>query len=652
MEKVTIYDTTLRDGTQAEGVSLSGQDKILIALKLDDLGVDYIEGGYPLSNPKDISFFKEIKNLSLKKAKVAAFGSTRKAGATPETDQGVNALLSVETPVVTVVGKSWDFHVTEVLQTTLDENLRMVDDTITYLKSRNREVVFDAEHFFDGYKRNPDYAIKVIKTAEDAGADVIALCDTNGGCLPLELGDIVKLVNGYINATLGIHAHNDSDAAVANSIIAVNNGARQVQGTINGIGERCGNADLCSVVSNLTLKTSFACFDETNLQKITDVSRYVYETVNMIPRQNQPFVGKSAFTHKGGLHAHAVAKNKETYEHIEPEKVGNERRILISELSGGASILAKTEKYSLTQDKEVMRKILNQVQELENEGYQFESAEGSFVLLVKKAVGKHKTFFELEEFRVMVEKNKDGVPISEAIVKVNVNGNTEFTVGEGDGPVHALDSALRKALENYYPSLANMRLADFKVRVINPKSGTAAKVRVVIESKDNEDIWGTVGVSENLIEASWQALVDSVEYKLLKDIEKKSNGKFNVKIDVKNWQNSYLADDKKGESIELEAVVDTEIADLALPADIIERLNLEELGKIRVYTSDAGEHEYRIMGITEITAQGKTCHSRAIELPAGSKPLLGSIPLKMMDLQVSYEENNLKSTTKLAAGEQ
>ncbi|MGR3177211.1 MAG: citramalate synthase [Candidatus Anammoxibacter sp.] len=518
-KKIIIYDTTLRDGTQAEGISFSCQDKLAIAIKLDDLGVDYIEGGFPLSNPKDQEFFKEIRNTPLKTSKIAAFGSTRKANTTAEKDVGIKALLSAETPVVTIVGKSWDFHVKEVLRTTLDENLRMIESSVGYLKSMDREVVFDAEHFFDGYKANPKFATKVIAAAVNSGADAIVLCDTNGGCLPMEIGDIIKAIKGKVKVTFGIHTHNDSDAAVANTLVAVGHGIRHVQGTINGIGERCGNADLCSIIPNLILKAGFRCVKGDGLKKITEISRYVYETANVIPRQNQPFVGKSAFTHKGGLHAHAIKKNKKTYEHIEPEIVGNERRILISELSGGASILAKVEKYSLSKDRKLMQSILKQVQDMENDGYQFESAEGSFVLLVKKAIGKHKTFFDLIEFRVIVEKDKKGVLVSEAIVKIKIKKNNcvEFTVGEGDGPVDALDSALRKALTNYYPSLADMRLVDYKVRVINPRGGTAAKVRVIIESCDTEETWGTVGVSENLIDASWQALVDSIEYKLQKD---------------------------------------------------------------------------------------------------------------------------------------
>ena len=516
-KQIFIYDTTLRDGSQSEGISFSCQDKVSIAVKLDELGVDYIEGGFPLSNPKDQEFFDQIKNVPLKTSRIAAFGSTRKANTTAEKDVGLNALISSNTPVVTIVGKSWDFHVTDVLHTTLEENIKMVESSIIYLKSMNREVIFDAEHFFDGYKHNPEYAIDVITTAQNAGASTIVLCDTNGGCLPLEIGEITKTARKNISITLGIHTHNDSDSAVANTLISVGYGAQHIQGTINGIGERCGNADLCSIIPNITLKAGYNCIAKAKLKKITEISRFVYEAANTLPRNNQPFVGKSAFTHKGGLHAHAVRKNQETYEHIAPETVGNERRILISELSGGASILARAEKHSLSNDRKLLKIILQQVQEMENDGYQFESAEGSFALLVKKASGEHKTFFNLEEFRVMVEKDKSGVLSSEAIVKIEVENNIEFTVSEGDGPIHALDSALKKALKDYYPSLTDIQLVDYKVRVINPKGGTAAKVRVVIESCDKDDSWGTVGVSENIIDASWQALVDSIEYKLLKD---------------------------------------------------------------------------------------------------------------------------------------
>ncbi len=517
MNKIFIYDTTLRDGSQSEGVSFSLQDKLAITMKLDDLGVDYIEGGYPIANPKDESYFKEVKSLNLHHAKIASFGSTRRADKPVEDDKNVKALLLADTPVVTVVGKSWDFQVTDVLRTSLDENLRMVSDTIAYLKSKNREVFFDAEHFFDGYKKNKEYALKVLRAAQTSGADAIVLCDTNGGSLPTEITEIIRDVRKEIEGMLGIHTHNDGDLAVANTLAAVDQGVRQVQGTINGFGERCGNADLCSIIPNLVLKKNYQCLGGKNLKKLTEVSRYVYETANLLFRPNQPFVGTSAFAHKGGLHVNAIQKNKGTYEHISPESVGNERKILISELSGSSTILAKMEKFNLTHDSELLRSILEEVQNLENEGYQFESAEASFELLVRKKSGRYKSFFNLEGFRVIVEKRENGLPVTEATVKVKVDGIQELSASEGEGPVNALDSALRKALDRFYPSLRDMRLVDYKVRVINPRKGTAAKVRVIIESQDKENIWNTVGVSENLIDASWHALVDSIEYKLLKE---------------------------------------------------------------------------------------------------------------------------------------
>jgi len=516
-EKIITYDTTLRDGSQAEGISFSLQDKIGIALKLDGLGIDYVEGGYPLSNPKDKSFFKEINNQSLKNTRISAFGSTKRANKKASEDRGIKALLSTETPVITIVAKSWDFHVTDVLKVSLDDNLKMVSDTVKYLKSKGREVILDAEHFFDGYKHNRKYALKVLRVAQDYGADTIALCDTNGGCMPHEIETIAGNVVERIKAPLGIHTHNDCDLAVANSLAAVRVGVRHVQGTVNGFGERCGNANLCSLIPNLVLKQNYKCLNEPELKKLTEISRYVYEVANYLPSTHQPFVGASAFAHKGGLHVNAIQKNKSTYEHIEPEAVGNERRILISELSGSSNVLAKIEKYKIEHDRKLMRKILKKVQDLENQGYHFESAEGSFDLLVKKAVGKYKGFFNLEDYRVVTEMGKKGKSFTRATVKIKVRGVEALTASDGDGPVNALDGALRKALEKFYPSINEMHLMDFKVRVINPKEATAAKVRVIIETRDHKDIWGTVGVSENLIDASWQALVDSIEYKLLKD---------------------------------------------------------------------------------------------------------------------------------------
>ncbi len=519
MDRIFIYDTTLRDGSQGEGISFSLQDKLAITLKLDELGVDYIEGGYPIANPKDESYFKEVKSLKLRHARIASFGSTRRGNTRVGDDKNIKALLMAETPVVTIVGKCWDFQVNNVLKVPLEENLKMVSDTIAYLKSKDKGVFFDAEHFFDGYKKNREYALKVLQEAQLSGADAIVLCDTNGGSLPAEIAEIVGDVRGKVKGMLGIHVHNDGDLAVANTLASVDCGVRQVQGTINGFGERCGNADLCSIIPNLVLKMGYHCLEDGGLKKLTEVSRYVYETANLLLRPNQPFVGVSAFAHKGGLHVNAIQKDKGTYEHISPESVGNERKILISELSGSSTILAKVEKFNLAHDDKLMRAILEEVQNLENEGYQFESAEASFELLVRKKIGRYKTFFDLEGFRVIVEKRENGLPVTEATVKVKVNGVQELSASEGGGPVNALDSALRKALDRFYPSLKDMKLVDYKVRVINPRSGTAAKVRVIIESRDKETIWNTVGVSENLIDASWHALVDSIEYKLLKEQE-------------------------------------------------------------------------------------------------------------------------------------
>jgi 2-isopropylmalate synthase len=520
MTRIAIYDTTLRDGSQGEGVNFSLQDKLLITRRLDELGVDYIEGGYPLSNPKDFEYFQEVRRLPLRHARVAAFGMTRRKGTAPAEDACLKALLDSGAPLITIVGKTWDLHVQQVLNTTLEENLRMIADSVAYCKAAGREVFYDAEHFFDGLRRNPAYALQTIRTAQDAGARVVILCDTNGGSLPEEVADGVRRARQVLRCEIGIHCHNDCDVAVANSLAAVAAGATQVQGTINGIGERCGNADLVSIIANLALKRGREVLRPGSLERLTEVSRYVYEIANMNFRPGQPFVGQSAFAHKGGMHTHAIARNPVSYEHIDPAAVGNERRILLSELSGQSTILAKTAKYAVANDRALMGKLLNQVQDLENEGYEFEAAEASFDLLVKKALGQYQPKFERLAYRVNIEADRDGHPVTEATVKVRVGDEVMHTVSEGDGPVNALYGALRKALQPFYPNLEAVHLVDYKVRVVNARAETAARVRVVIEWRDQDSVWGTVGVSENIIEASWLALADAAEYKLFKDEER------------------------------------------------------------------------------------------------------------------------------------
>jgi 2-isopropylmalate synthase len=520
MPRIAIYDTTLRDGSQGEGVNFSLQDKLQITRRLDDLGIDFIEGGYPLSNPKDFEYFQRVRELPLKHARVAAFGMTRRKGIAAADDTCIKALLDSQASLITIVGKTWDFQVREVLNTTLEENLNMIGDSVGCCRQAGRDVFYDAEHFFDGYRANPDYALRTLRAAEEAGASVLILCDTNGGNLPEEIAAAVEAVRRTLRAEIGIHCHNDCDVGVANSLAAVARGATQVQGTVNGIGERCGNADLVSIIANLALKRGCEVLRPGSLVRLTEVSRYVYEMANMNYRSGQPFVGTSAFAHKGGMHTHAVARNTASYEHIDPSQVGNERRILVSELSGQSTILAKTTKYAINEDRALMAKILTQVQDLENAGYEFEAAEASFDLLVKKAAGLYQPKFERLVYRVNVETDAAAKPVTEATVKVQVNGQTMHTVSEGDGPVNALDGALRKALQPVYPRLAEMHLEDYKVRVVNARAETAARVRVVIEWRDGDAVWGTVGVSENIIEASWLALADSFEYKLFKDEEK------------------------------------------------------------------------------------------------------------------------------------
>lgn len=520
---IQIYDTTLRDGTQGEGVSLSLEDKLQIAQRLDEIGVDYIEGGYPLSNEKDEQFFRRVKELNLSHAKVCAFGMTRRRGVDAADDPGMLALRDSGAPVCTVVGKTWDFHVTEVLRVTLEENLQMIADSVGFLVGEGRELIYDAEHFFDGWKANPDYARETIRSAAEAGATLVALCDTNGGSLPEEIAELTIAAGKAVaefGVAIGIHCHNDSELAVANSLAGVDAGAVQVQGTINGIGERCGNADLISVIANLALKkTGYDVLGGSNLEHLTELSRFVYETANMNLRNGQPFVGRSAFAHKGGMHAHAVAKAASTYEHLDPALVGNERRILISELSGRSNVKALSAEYALPDDDALMREILAEVVRLENEGFQFEAAKASFALLVQRCAGNYKPHFNRVKYHVEVGVQADGTVTNEATVKITVNDDVRHEVAEGDGPVNALDAAIRKALSDTYPQLREMHLVDYKVRVVNSDAGTAARIRVFIDCKDEKDVWGTVGVSENIIEASWMALVDAIEYKLHKDEE-------------------------------------------------------------------------------------------------------------------------------------
>ena len=519
-KQIQIFDTTLRDGSQAAGVSFTLDDKLKIARALDGLGVQYIEGGWPGSNPKDELFFKQIRQGKLKNAVVVAFGSTRHKDNRAAQDKNLAALVTARVKTACIFGKAWDLHVTHALRTTLDNNLKMIADSVLFLKSKGMDVIYDAEHFFDGYKANSAYAIKTLHAAAEAGACCISLCDTNGGMLPADVSDIVRVVRQELNSMpLGIHAHNDSECAVANSLIAVDEGCMMVQGTINGLGERCGNANLCSIIPALELKKKYQCLPTGAITTLTEVSRYVDEIANLMPNERQPYVGRNAFAHKAGIHVSAMARHSQTYEHMDPSGVGNERRILISELSGKSNVAFKARELALDVDKDpqAFSKIIESVKKAENQGYQFEDADASFALLTARALGVYQPLFALTSFRVSVEKNVHGQLVSEATIKIEVNGVEEHTVAEGDGPVNALDNSLRKALRKHYPAIKDITLSDFKVRVINAGQGTAAKVRVLIESKDARSTWGTIGVSENIIEASWQALVDAIEYKVLKE---------------------------------------------------------------------------------------------------------------------------------------
>lgn len=529
MTKVSIYDTTLRDGTQAEDLHLSTEDKIRIACKLDELGIAYIEGGWPVSNPTDLRFFKEIQNYELKHARVACFGSTHNPKQTPDKDPNLKSVIQSCAPVATIFGKTWDIHVAEALRTTLERNLEIIADSLAFLRPHVQELFFDAEHFFDGFKTLPDYALQCLRKAWEAGADMLVLCDTNGGCLPHEVGEIFAAVREALpGANLGIHTHNDSETAVASSLAAVRSGAVQVQGTINGYGERCGNANLCSLIPNLELKMGVACLPQGHLSLLTSTARFVSEIANLKPFLRQPFVGNSAFAHKGGIHVSAVTRNPRTYEHIEPELVGNKQRILLSDLSGRSNILFKAKQFGfhLEKDDPFVLELLAEIKRRESMGYEYAAAEASFELLLNQTLGRMRRYFSLVSFRVIDARHEDQLqPWAEATVMLKVGGVVEHTASIGHGPVNALDNSLRKALERFYPNLKEMRLLDFKVRVLsalqNGKTGTASNVRVLIESGDALSRWVTVGVSHNIIEASWQALEDSMNFKLFKDDQRK-----------------------------------------------------------------------------------------------------------------------------------
>lgn len=524
-KRIKIFDSTLRDGAQAEGISFTVDDKLRIVAKLDDLGVDYVEAGNPGSNQKDMEFFERVKAIKLKHVRLAAFGSTRRKGISVEEDDNVMALLKADTPAIVIFGKAWDFHVKEVLKTSNKENLNMIRETLSFFKEKGKEVIFDAEHFFDGYKANPTYAIEVCQEAAKAGATTIVLCDTNGGLLPLEILAVTQKVREALdslqigNVEVGIHCHNDSGLAVANSLMAVESGATHVQGTFNGFGERCGNANLCTIIADLQLKKGFSCIPDENMVLLTETSRFIDEAANLLPDERSPYVGKCSFVHKGGMHIDGVNKNPQTFEHIDPTLVGNERRFLISEQAGRGLILKKIQKIDSTLEKNDPRTIAisNELKRLESQGYQFEGAEASFQIRTLKLLNRYVSHFNLKYFRVNVNEPyiEDGYS-STAVIKIQVDDKDEITAAEGDGPVNALDKALRRVLSIFYPSIQEMRLIDYKVRVIGDHNASASNVRVLIQSSDGNSIWSTVGVSKDIVEASWIALVDSVEYFLYK----------------------------------------------------------------------------------------------------------------------------------------
>ena len=518
--EILIYDTTLRDGTQGEQVNFTAEEKVRIAQRLDEVGFHYIEGGWPGSNPKDARFFELAKKIHFKHARLAAFGSTRRSDLRVDECPNIQALVDADTPVVTIVGKSWDFHVTDILEIPLEENLRMIGESVAYLKAKGREVVYDAEHFFDGFKGNPSYARRTVQAALAAGADKIVLCDTNGGTMPNEIEAFTREMAGLVSPQkLGIHVHNDAGLAVANSLTAVMAGASMVQGTINGYGERCGNADLIPIICNLQLKLDKSCLPEGSLRLLTNLSNYIADVANIPPLNSRPFVGRSAFAHKGGIHVSAILKNPLAYEHVQPELIGNKQRVLVSDLAGKSNIEYKAEELGidLGGDNRLSKEIIREIKRMEDDGYQFDAAEGSLSLLIKKTTGVFKEPFTLDCFNIMVSKTAHHPSRAQATIKISVGGEEELTVAEGNGPINALDFALRKALRGFYPQIDKMHLTDFKVRIVEGSEGTAAKVQVAIESQDEEETWSTIGVSENVIEAGWLALVDSMQYKLSRE---------------------------------------------------------------------------------------------------------------------------------------
>jgi 2-isopropylmalate synthase len=513
--KIQIYDTTLRDGTQSEGFSLSANDKVRIARRLDKLGVAFIEGGWPGSNPKDVEFFERARDMQWMNSLITAFGSTCRVKGGPEDDANIKALLDSQTPVCTIFGKTWTLHVTDVLQTTLEDNLRIVERSVAYLKENGKRVIYDAEHFFDGYKADSSYALETLKAAIRGGAETVVLCDTNGGTLPWEVEGIVRELKVVLGHPFGIHTHNDSECAVINSLVGVREGAVQVQGTINGVGERCGNANLVSIMADLELKMGYECLPKGNIKSLYDLSHFVAEVANVTPDEHLPFVGKSAFAHKGGVHVAAMRRSAQSYQHVEPERIGNKMRVVVSDLSGRGNLLSKAEEHGVEVEGEEVLPVLNEIKELESRGFSFEAAEASVTMMLKRQEYGYKPPFDLIDFSVNVEhRDKRGI-FAEATVKIRVQGEVLHTAAEGNGPVNALDAALRKALVGYYPAIANFHLSDYKVRILDSDHGTEAITRVLIDTRNSTSRWSTVGASTNIIEASWRALADSMEYGLM-----------------------------------------------------------------------------------------------------------------------------------------